>query len=96
LERTAAANAEMGAWRLSPPGAGFQQVEQAGGDAVTARFVQTDAHAVSGNGEGDIDPLAAMVRQTVAAGADFGDGEFHGGCGNWFSPNTVQEVSIRM
>ncbi len=40
--------------------------------------VQQDTDAVARNGQGDIDPPAAMIRQTIAAGADFGDGEFDG------------------
>jgi hypothetical protein len=68
----------MGAERLGPIRAGLQKVEQASGDAVAARFVQQDADAVTGNGQGDIDPPAAMIRQTIASSAYFGNGEFDG------------------
>ena len=78
LERAAAADAEMRTGRFGSDRAGLQNVEQACGDAVAARLIQQDADAVTRNGQGDIDPPATMVRQTVAAGADLGDGEFDG------------------
>jgi hypothetical protein len=64
--------------RLGPIRAGLQKVEQASGDAIAARLVQQDADTVARNGQGDINPPAAMIGQTIATGADFSNGEFDG------------------
>jgi hypothetical protein len=64
--------------RFGPVRSRLQNVEQTTGDAVAARLVQQDTDTVARNGQGDIDPSAAMFRQTIATRANFGNREFDG------------------
>ena len=75
LERTAAATAEMPASRFTPPLAPSQPGHDFAPPALAARRPEADAHPVAGNGQGHEHPLARHLGQTVAAGADGGDGQ---------------------